>query len=188
MSELDRSDCPQDRLAEVIAAAKADERRGLGVLDVVLRDYPGDARLHFLRGSLLAGLEQFDAAREAMTTAVRLAPGFWVARFQLGFLELTSGSPGAADATWRPLDALGQDHPLRVFANGLRHLARDEFAECVASLQRGIALNSENPAINADMQLILSRLATEGLTPRADEPVSAAQLLLQQYGGKPTRH
>lgn len=185
-------DCPNELLNEAIEVIRRDDNAGLDQLDSLLKSYPADSRLHFLRGSLLAGLRRYDDARQAMRAAVRITPDFWVARFQLGFLELTSGEAAAAAATWAPLEELAADHYLRLFASGLQHLARDEFAECVAELRDGMARNHENPQMNADMQLVLDNIPEDaGVTPPApdaEEPTSSAAMLLQQYAAKPTRH
>ena len=80
--------------------------RGLAATDAALADYPADPRLLFLRGSLLAGLQRYDEARAAIAGAVELAPEFAIARFQLGFLQLTSGAAREAETTWAPLRRL----------------------------------------------------------------------------------
>src|SRR5260221_14244355 len=59
-----------------------------------------------------------------MQRAVEIAPHYALARFQLGFLQFTSGDAAAAEATWRPLEALPGDSPLRLFSGGVRALAR----------------------------------------------------------------
>jgi tetratricopeptide (TPR) repeat protein len=182
--------CPPERLARIAAAVRTDAARSLGEIDAALADHPADARLRFLRGSVLAGLERYDEARAAMAEAVALAPAFHIARFQLGLLQLTSGAAGDAEATWAPLAGLPPGHYLRVFAEGLGCLIRDEFDGCAERLTRGMTLNAENLALNGDMQLILDRLAAEGRLsqpPAPAEPVSAAHLLLRRYAdrGKP---
>jgi tetratricopeptide (TPR) repeat protein len=180
--------CPSEEMAAIISATRADPLRGLARMDEALEACPRDARLHFLRGSVLAGLARYAEAHGAMATAVAIAPDFGVARFQLGFLELTSGDAAAAQTTWRPLERLAPMDPLRVFVEGLRHLINDRFAEAVQALERGIDLNDENPSMNADMQLIIEKLKPLTLGPAAAEPVSAAQLLLRQFTDKTTRH
>jgi tetratricopeptide (TPR) repeat protein len=188
MSEPEKATCPANVLASAAAAVRSDSVRGLAAVDDVLKRYPRDARLHFLRGSVLAGLGRFDEARKAIGKALRIAPGFAIARFQLGFLELTSGAPVAAQATWAPLETLPRDHPLRIFMIGLTHLIRDEFAQAIAQLSRGMELNTDNPALNGDMQLIIDELRAAGLAPQPDEAVSEAHWLLRRYPKSPTRH
>jgi tetratricopeptide (TPR) repeat protein len=183
--------CPDDILSRAIGSFGQDQTASLAKIESLLHDYPRDGRLLFLKGSLLAGLERYAEARAAMTAAVEILPDYALARFQLGFLELTSGEPGLARTTWRPLQQLAEDHPLRLFARGLDHMIDDHFAEAVALLRRGIDRNPDIAPLNHDMQLIIGSI--EGLTvgKTAPEPqtVSAAHLLLQQYGAKsPTKH
>jgi Flp pilus assembly protein TadD len=181
--------CPADLLAEAIETTRRDDAEGLRRVEVLARDYPRDARLHFLLGSLLAGLGRYGEAHAAMRAAVEIAPGYAIARFQLGFLELTSGDAAAAEATWRPLLELPPTDPLRLFAGGLGHLARDEFAAATDLLAQGMARNTDNPAMNADMQLLIDRMReTQADQARRDEPISVAHLLLRQYVDKSTRH
>lgn len=182
--------CPDDALTELLAIAADSDDRGLDRIAILLKSYGGDARLHFLRGSLLAGLRRYDEAHGAMKTAVDLAPDFAVARFQLGLLELTSGAAAQAQATWEAFRSLPSDNPYYVFSEGLTHLIRDEFQAAIESLERGIGLNSENPAINADMQLIIAetRKKMSEQTEPEEEPHSPTQALLRQFGRKPTHH
>lgn len=188
MSQADATQCPDDILSRAIAAARADELGGLISVTNLVGDYPSDSRLRFLQGSLLAGLQRYDDARVAMAKAVAIAPDYAIARFQLGLLELTSGDAAAAQATWRRLDALPSDDPLRVFKQGLIHLIRDEFQAAVERLKEGIALNTENPLLNQDMQLVIERLGAEASAQSDAEPISAAHLLLQRYSDDTTKH
>jgi tetratricopeptide (TPR) repeat protein len=181
--------CPPDLLDELVIAAKASEETGLAEVESLLRTYPADSRLHFLEGSLLAGLRRYGEARQAMRKAVDLAPGLAVARFQLGFLELTSGDPAAAEATWRPLDGLPKDNALRLFAQGLGHLMRDEFQPAIEVLEWGIKRNVDNPPLNDDMRLIIAEIRLKlSEQARGEEPSSSAQMLLNQFSQKPTKH
>lgn len=181
--------CPAPALSEALEAVGADDERGLERIDALAIRHPADPRLHFLRGSVLAGLKRYEEALPAMRRAVAIAPGFALARFQLGLLELSSGNPSAAEATWGPLDTLAADDPLRMFAAGLRHLIRDEFAETVRLLREGIALNRDNPPLNHDMRLLAEQAQAKlDESERTDEPMSLTHLALQQYSVKPTTH
>jgi len=181
--------CPAERLTQALQQVGQDTGAGLAQVEALLADYPRDPQLHFLRGSLLAGLQRHGEAAEAMGRAVEIAPQFTVARFQLGLLHLTSGDAAAAEAVWGPLQDLPPEHPLFLFVEGLRCLARDEFAASVDLLQRGIAHNTENAAINRDMQMVIDAVSASHLPDGADAAAtSPAHLLLQQYRAKPTRH
>jgi len=185
VQHADLQECPADLMSGLIETATRDEAAGLARLDDLLEAYGGDPRLHFLRGSLLAAAKAYGEAREAMQRAVDIAPGYGVARFQLGLLELSSGDAAAAMATLQPLESLPPDNPLRLFALGLARLVVDDFVAAIQLLKEGMARNTEIPAMNRDMQLIvdeaLAKLSEAG--PDA-EPVSSAHLLLQQYANR----
>ena len=180
--------CPADAMSALLAAAGADPVRGLKRLDDLLEQYPDDARLHFFQGSLLAGQSDFGAARSAMRRAVDLAPDFAVARFQLGFLLLTSGEPHAAQEAWGPLHGLPPGNFIRIFVDGLCHLIRDEFREAIRCLEDGISKNTENLPMNRDMQLIVDEIRSRRLDDGAASGQSAVDFLLQQSAFKSTRH
>lgn len=186
--------CPPDILADVVEAVRADDERGLSRLDELIGDYPLDAQLQFLRGSVLAGVKRYDEAREAMARAVEIAPLYTVARFQLGLLELSSGDGPAADATLEPLEQLGGANALAIFARGLRLLMRDEMEPALLALREGISRNTENPAINRDMGLIVAdleaKLGAAATAPSAgvDEPTTSTHMLLQQLAAKGPKH
>jgi len=180
--------CPDERLSALVASVTADARMGMQQLEETLRAYPGDARLHFLKGSLLAGDQDYAGARAEMRRAVDLAPDYAVARFQLGFLLLTSAEPYAAEEAWGPLHALPEGHFLRLFVEGLSALIRDRFSDTIRLLQDGIARNRENPAMNRDMQLIIDEVRKKRDADPAGGAASTVDLLLQQAAIKASKH
>lgn len=157
MSENMNAQCGDEQMREILMAADADTMAGVSAIDAALGTFPEDARLHFLKGSMLIGEKRFIAAHSALAKAVVLAPAFHLARFQLGFFELTSGEAETAISTWQPLHALSEGSYLKVFVDGLEHLVADRFESCVETLRGGMALNSDNLPLNADMQLIIDR-------------------------------
>lgn len=185
------TECSDEDMARLIAAAQESGGDALGIVDRLIGDHPGDARLHFLRGSFLAASNRPIEAHEALAQAVALAPDFALARFQLGLFELTSGEAARAMATWQPLGTLAPTHYLTRFVTGLTHLIHDRFADAREALLAGIAANDENPPLNRDMQLVVDQCAD--LLPMADtvnpgEPASATSFLLGQVGGRGTMH
>jgi Flp pilus assembly protein TadD len=201
MSEASDGLCPAEPLARVLEVLRGDDEAGLAVIAQLLDSYPLDPRLHFLQGSVMAGLQRYGEGRAAMARAVEIAPDFALARFQVGFLDLTSGRAMDAVRVWSPLANLPEDDPLQVFAAGLTYLAGDNFSEARRLLQKGIALNTQNPVMNADMQLILDEI--DGMSdkpsdpgpgaPESDEPAPASavdQLLKQSRlrGGSGRKH
>lgn len=181
--------CSDEEMTQLLQAMQMDAADELGLAERLIEAYPEDARLHFLRGSLLAGSGRPIEAHASLSRAVALAPDFALARFQLGFFELTSGEAARALTTWEPLDTLPGDHYLAHFVRGLRHLIQDHFAEAIRALSEGIAVNEENVPLNRDMQLIIDecRRLGGGDTPAAtaalaEEEVSATSFLLDQFG------
>lgn len=176
--------CSDEIVAELLAVAQHDTQSSIAAIEAALQEYPDDARLHFLRGSMLIGEKRFIAAHSALSTAIRLNPGLDIARFQLGFFELTSGEADAAMVTWQPLKDLPATSYLRQFVDGLEHLIADRFEHCVEALRGGIASNQENLPLNNDMELIIARCqeimsgSPSAGKPGADEAISATSLLL----------
>src|SRR5262245_5922550 len=144
---------------------------------------PRSGILHHLLGAMYAQLGMIDRAIDEMTQAVACAPELHMARFQLGLLHFTSANIEAADTVWQPLAELPADHPLHLFRSGLLHLARDEFAQCVADVRRGIERNEEHPSLNHDMRM-LADMAEQALaerdasTPAAEADASAGRHVL----------
>ncbi len=185
------TECSDEDMGRLIAAAQDGGGGALAIADRLIERHPGDARLHFLRGSFLAAGGRPIEAHEALAQAVTLAPDFALARFQLGLFELTSGEAARAMATWQPLGSLAPTQYLARFVAGLTHLIHDRFAEARAALLAGIAANDENPPLNRDMQLVVDQCAdhlpsTEA--PAPGEPASATSFLLGQSGGHSTMH
>ncbi|NJM51317.1 MAG: hypothetical protein HC843_10995 [Sphingomonadales bacterium] len=200
--------CPDDELSKILELVGHDDDGGLKSIDDSLRRFALDPRLHFLRGSLLAGLQRYDEGRTAMARAIEIHPDYALARFQLGFLDFTSGRLVEAIGVWTLLFDLPDDEPLKLFAQGLINLSQDKFGECKKLLEKGISLNIANPVMNNDMQLILDEIVdlkdvqseieeqgarTESRTVvEEDQAVSATSLLLKQFavkrGDGETRH
>jgi tetratricopeptide (TPR) repeat protein len=180
--------CPDAELTALMESIRS-AASAPGALDAPLSRYPQDARLHFLKGSLLAGEQDYAGARIAMRHAVDLAPDYAVARFQLGLLLLSSGEPHAAQETWGPLHgSLPPNHYLRIFVSGLTHLIRDEFDDTVRLLSDGISRNRENPAMNGDMQRIIDEVRARPRETSSGKPMSSVDFLLQQSAFKDKSH
>ena len=180
---------PADLLEPVLSLMESNGEAALLRLDELVLDYSSDPRLPFMRGSVLAGLERYDEARVAMQTAVDLAPDFAIARFQLGFLILTSGDPTGAHAVLAPLLNLPAEHPLRLFVEGLGAMVAGRFDEAVTRLQAGIERNTELPPLNRNMAILIQEILNRPSEHGGQEEVeSGAHFLLKQYSFKDTRH
>jgi tetratricopeptide (TPR) repeat protein len=179
--------CEDDELHDLMQAMQSDDANEIEQVDRLIVRYPDDPRLHFLRGSILASIGRPIEALPALRRAVELAPDFTIARFQLGFFQLTSGEAASALSTWGPLALLPEENYLRKFVAGLTHLIRDEFEAAIAQLRAGIAANDENPPLNRDMQLIVDQtselLATAKPAQGEGDASSATSFLLDQLSG-----
>lgn len=193
--------CDDDKMEQLVTALSAGDADDLAQVERLLREFPQDPRLHFMRGSLLAAKKQAILAHEALSRAVELAPDYHIARYQLGFFELTSGEADAALATWGPLLRLPEEHYLRIFVEGMAHLIRDEFEAAMARFDEGIEANNENEPLNNDIRLLrreceeLARNAEKGTEgreaggdDRTEEGLSATSLLLGGFSGRETKH
>ena len=99
--------CSQTVLQGLVATvADAEGAIAMSQLDMALARWPTDARLHFLRASLLAEAQRFDEAVTAFAAALAHDPELHIARFQLGLLLLSSNHTEAALRVWAPLDTL----------------------------------------------------------------------------------
>ncbi len=175
--------CDDAHIQHILTAARRDTHEGIAEIELALKDFPNDARLHFLKGSLSIGLNRHITAHSALSRAVEIDPDFILARFQLGFFELTSGEASTALATFAPLHGLSDEHWLRHFVEGLEALIADRFEDCIHHLRAGQRANTENPPLNRDMDLIIEKcegLTRKGALPEANrEEMSATSLLLK---------
>lgn len=173
------------RMQALIESVGAGGPENIPEIDALIGEFPDDARLHFLKGSILVGAKRHIEAHDALSRAVALAPDFAIARFQLGLFQLTSGEADAALETWGRLDRLPDEHYLRKFVDGLRRLIRDDFSGAIASLTEGIALNSENPPLSRDMQMLIDRCrAAQSGAADDEEALSQTSLILRQFSGR----
>lgn len=170
-------DTVDDKIAELRRAAVNDPRNG---------------EIRYLLGAELAQQQRYDEAVLELSAAIALNPLLHTARFQLGLLHLTMAQVHHATAVLAPLENLEDDQPLKHFKRGLDALAVDNFPEAVASLERGIQLNRDNPPLNADMKLLLDRIRAtmannaEAAARSSDEQSNVVRTDFSLYGV--TRH
>ena len=186
--------CGDEEMAALVGELQASDSGDLAAVDAMLKRFPKDPRLHFMRGSILAGRKKPIEAHASLAKAVDLAPDFHIARYQLGFFELTSGEADRALSTWGPLLRLPETIYLRKFVEGLTHLVRDEFEAAIAGMREGIALNQENEPLNNDIRLLIAeseKAMKKGTAPAGDGEASdksATSVILGQFSDPATRH
>jgi tetratricopeptide (TPR) repeat protein len=166
-----------DRLvAEGLAASQADDReRALGLFTQASEADPGSGVPHFLIGSEHASAGDFAAAELAFACAVLLAPGFSLARYQLGLLQFSTQRAALALLTWQPLLSLPEDDALPHFVRGFTALAQDAPEDALRHFRSGLACGPANPALCSDVLQLVQ--AVEQLGQPATDHV-----LLSAYG------
>ena len=130
----------------------------------------------FLLGAEFAALGNMDQAEAAFANATLLAPGFPMARYQLGLLQFSSGRAGVALLTWQPLLELPETDPLPHFVRGFAALAQDRFEEALQHYREGLALNTTNRALSSDIEKVVAgihALAPHVAPMNAEAPAAA---------------
>lgn len=143
----------------------SDDASDLAELRRAAIDDPRNGVLRFLLAAELAHLQDYDGALLEFSAAIALDPTLDIARFQLGLLHLTLTQVDHALAVLGPLENLADDNPLKHFKRGLVALIHDDTPEFLRSMQRGTELNSTNPALQRDMQLLVDRISQASTTP-----------------------
>lgn len=152
------------------ASQKGEPDKAIEYLKHALETSGNHAKVHYLLGAEYAQLGMHDRAAQEMASAIDLDPSLVAARFQLGLLHLTNARLSEAVSVWEPLENLGENNPFFLFKSGLIHLANDEFDECLTYLRKGLSVNTSNPALNHDMQMIIDQV-TSSQNPSAPETV-----------------
>jgi tetratricopeptide (TPR) repeat protein len=183
--------CSEEKLSALMKAISAGSDSSNMLLSQLINEFPDDPRLHFLQASIMVGEGRLIEAHGGFARALELEPDFAIARFQMGFFQLTSGEASDALETWGRLDRLPDGSYLRHFVDGLRCLIRDDFEGTLACLRKGIASNDDNLPLNRDMGLIFEQC--EGLvdvttTEEAGEAVSETALILKQFSDRTKLH
>ncbi|MBC7380449.1 MAG: hypothetical protein H7346_23865 [Burkholderiaceae bacterium] len=179
----------EDELLQLAIHASGQDRRDLAIsyLKQAVHRNPRNAKVMYLLGAEHAQIGLYPRAMEEMQKAVDLDPTLYAARLQLGLLYLTSAMVEPSVATLKPLEDLGDDNYYSCFSRGLQHLIRDEFADCRHWLQRGMGINTDNLALNGDMQRILDALPNEaaaaGSVPASVTPAKDGKNWLSAYQG-----
>ena len=175
-----------DRLLAEGLAASRDGRReaALDLFAEASAADPSSGLPHFLIGSEQASAGDFAAAEPALARAVLLAPGFPLARYQLGLLQFTAGRAAVALLTWEPLLALGEHDALPHLVRGFAALAQDAPGEALEHFRAGLACRPDNPALCADIAQVISALEQwQSGSAAPEEDAGAQHVLLSAYSG-----
>jgi tetratricopeptide (TPR) repeat protein len=162
-----------------LALKSIEEGRDADTLALVKRAIalqPENGVLHHLLGAAYAEIGLPDRASSEWTLALQLDPALKVCRFQLGLLHLTMADPAAALAAWQPLEDLPPDDPVGLFRSGMVRLVQGDYRGCIDDLRHALEVNTESPALNRDMQVVIARaeqIIANGGVPPAPGPAAA---------------
>ena len=117
---------------------------------------PASGVPHFLAGSEHANAGNIEQAEAAFARAVLLAPGFAVARYQLGLLQFSTQRLAVALLTWQPLFDLPGTDAIGHFVRGFEALARDSFDEALGHYREGLACKDINQAMGSDILQVVA--------------------------------
>ncbi len=132
-----------------------DTQKSIGFIKEALDQSPDDPRMWYMLGTLYTNIGIYDKALQNMEKALEVDPNYSIARFHLGLMQLISGNQQTAESTWASLDTLGASHYLCLFKAGLLKIAADEVEDGIALINRGIANNHLNEALNSDMEMVV---------------------------------
>jgi hypothetical protein len=143
-------------IAEGLAASEANRSEAaIALFAQASGVLPSSGIPHFLIGSEHAAAANVDAAEAAFANAVLLAPGFALARYQLGLLQFSSQRAGIALVTWEPLFSAPATEALGHFVRGFAELAQDQFEACLLHFRTGMACADGNAAVCSDIAKVV---------------------------------
>lgn len=155
----------------LLASQQHQTERALGLFSEAQTEDPTSGLPSFLMGSELAACGRHEQAEAAMATAVLLAPGFLLARYQLGLLQFSADRPATALVTWLPLEDLPDPEPLGHFVRGFSLLARQNYPKALEHFQSGLARCGAQDAVADDIRQVIDAVRSMPASP--DELPSA---------------
>jgi predicted Zn-dependent protease len=174
----------------ILRTLETDTDEVTNLISAALERHPGDWRLLFLRGAVLASNRQNDEARDAFVNCTSLMPDFYPAWFMLGFLDLFEGKVVEARNAWAALEHLPVDDALLACTRGLLLLAIDQYEPAIAELRRAQKAHAAYPALMPYLQSVI--LSTEqyyaAIAGEISRPAAGNHVLLAEYLTSPTRH
>jgi hypothetical protein len=130
---------------------------------------------------------------EILLAEVLLAdPARYIARFQLGLLQVTSGKAHLGVLTWQPLLELSEKNALRWYVAGYIKLISNQFETALDLFTNGLSLHQDNTALELDIRMTISRINETQRTSsreldKSDEN-NNAHFLISNYVGFSTKH
>lgn len=110
---------------------------------------------HLLIGAEHTSRGELMLAEAAFAQALLLCPGLHLARYHLGLLQFSAHRTATALATWRPLLALCDSHPLGHYVRGFTALTEDDHAASVRHFRRGLAHSRDEAGVALGVGTVL---------------------------------
>lgn len=148
------------------ALQRNDDAAATSAFNEAVRLDSGHFGANYLLACEAAHLGDTERARALFQKAMVREPLHAVCRFQAGLLELTAGNLQQCAAIWSHLEStLPDEHYIKLFVQGCLAMALNEFADARVLLEKGLRLNTENPALNRDMTMMLKEVMENEGTP-----------------------
>lgn len=168
----------EELLRLALDAINADrDADAISMLKEILGRDPEHTHAAYLLAAQHAQIGMFDRAETGLRKVVAQAPGFGIARFQLGQLLTMKGVADEARDTLSPL-CDGRD-ALAAYARGMSAVAADDAQTAIRELDSGMQLTQDVPALAADMRRLRDRLMQD----RPDAGVPDAMPPPTYFGG-----
>ncbi|SAK75917.1 hypothetical protein AWB80_04397 [Caballeronia pedi] len=177
----------QDTLETVTRALSSSEETSLTALDELITVYPGDPRLRFFRGAVLASLVRYDEAQQELRQCIAIDPLFYVSWFMLGFIQLLHGQLEETRRCWAKLSEVPSDDTLQSLAHGLDLLVEDKFERARVELYATLGSNVHYPELNSFVEKLLAAIETRNNTSAPAES-GEQHFLMTGYLANSTRH
>jgi len=166
------------------ASAANDTAKAIELFSQACELAPSDPVPHFLLGAELAQAGRHSDAELAYAGAVALAPGFAIARYELGTLQFLMSRITVALVTWQPLLELPNGDPLKLFVQGFGCLTQSQPEQAIDYFRKGIEANTTNAALNANIRRLIERIESTPVptsAPGGDGNAEASHVLLGAY-------
>lgn len=129
----------------------------------------------FLAASCMIELNEPQKACELFEKCLTVSPNYDIARFQFAFYLLTLGQQNAFLEVISPITHKKIGF-LSLFSQGLVALSNGEHDKAYSFLNEGIAANIENPALNNDMQLLITSVLDRKMPPKTNHTDETEQV------------
>lgn len=142
----------------VRAMNKSEDDHALNYLNQAYDIDEDNASVNYLLAAQFAEMGLYEKALNAFGKTVEIEPNMHYARFQYGLLQLTQNIVEPSRENFEYLSKQEDNPELALFGRGLIKLIEDDFENAKILLNEGKSINNLNPALNGDIDKILSQI------------------------------